>query len=98
MSRCAATSATAEIDAFAATRARSKRAEEEDGESEASRAGTEEPPCRAPDLLGREERQELGERAPPAGSGGMDGGGNAHSDLRQLLEITKKCVAAVATV
>ncbi|KAG2594194.1 hypothetical protein PVAP13_5NG630001, partial [Panicum virgatum] len=47
MSRCAATSATAEMDAVAAARARSKRAEEEDGESEASRAGTEEPPCGA---------------------------------------------------
>ena len=55
-------------------------------------AGTEEPPCPAPDLPGREERQELGEGAPAAGSGGM-GGGEAQSDLRQLLEMIENAWA-----
>ena len=50
---------------------------------------TKEPPCPTPDLPGREERQELGEGAPLAGSGGMGGGGEAQSDLHQLLETTE---------
>ena len=61
-------------------------------------AGTKEPPCPAPDLPGREERQELGEGAPLAGSGGMGGGGDCAVRFALTVGDEEKCVSFGSTV